>query len=473
MEDPQSFSQRLEACLDARRDKLDRTELVKLRDSFKLFQAAFQGLKAVLYKKGVLHDDPYKYDLKISEVTNPPEGPFSESEKVDQISLRVAQFEAYLDFLNNYYQFTCDFLTMGRIKRVLGLVKYFNFQQFTETSTQPNTRALAEIAGMVKKGTDQLSSGLIAESSSQLDRATRDILAILKELAAYHRERYKIELRQLVLVSIPLDADLAIGRRDEAMRLVKRKFAEVSGERPFYPELVEEVLNEDWSSDGSALREELLKRFAVAEEKKSVEAKEKSYRGLVLDGARALAGSSWSIESASAKLVEDSALLQSLDQGLGARIRRILKKIFSPDDGGLEYEVTFVDQLSGKRSVEKVDFHRFIEDAGKKARLLSSLSQRGGASVKRLEGMTEEQAYQFLQRNIEETQRILRSFGALEEYFKSALPAAVRPKMKSVRVEMTTIKGAVIKANQKKHEYVSQREESEQMKRLGIKDVGS
>ena len=93
--------------------------------------------------------------------------------------------------------------------------------------------------------------------------------------------------------------------------------------------------------------------------------------------------------------------------------------------------------------------------------------------MKRLEGMTEEQAYQFLQRNVEETQRILRTFGALEEFFKSSLPAELRPRMKSVRVEMTTIKGAIIKANQKKHEYVSQREESEQMKRLGIKDAGT
>ncbi len=473
MEDSQSFAQRLEACLDARRDKLDRNELPKLREYFKLFQAAFQGLKSVLYKKGVLHDDPYKYELKISEVQNPPESPFSESEKLDQISLRVSQFEAYLDFLNNYYQFSCDFLTMGRIKRLLGLVKYFNFQQFTETSTQPNTRALAEIAGMVKKGTDQLSAGLIAESSLQLERATRDILAVLKELTEYHRERYKLDLRQIVLVGLNLDADSAIGRRDEAMKLIKKKFGEVAGELPFYPELVEEVLNEDYSSDGPTLREKLLAKLAVAEEKKDAEIKEKSYRGLLMDGARALAGAAWSIDAAATKLGEDSALLQSLEQGLGARLRRIIRRIFSPDDRGLEYEIVFVDQLSGKRTTESLDFNRFIDEAGRKSRLLASLSQRGGAPLKRLEAMTEEQLYQFLQRHIEEVQRMHRTFGALEDFFRTNLPEAMKPRMKSVRVEMTTIKGAIIKANQKRHEYVAQREESEQLKRLGIKDVNS
>jgi hypothetical protein len=36
--------------------------------------------------------------------------------------------------------------------------------------------------------------------------------------------------------------------------------------------------------------------------------------------------------------------------------------------------------------------------------------------------MTDEQAYKFLQRNIEELQRALRIFAALEEYFKSETP---------------------------------------------------
>jgi hypothetical protein len=43
------------------------------------------------------------------------------------MSIRVSQFEAYLDFLNNYYQFSCDFLTMGRIKRILALVNVLQF----------------------------------------------------------------------------------------------------------------------------------------------------------------------------------------------------------------------------------------------------------------------------------------------------------------------------------------------------------
>ena len=85
--------------------------------------------------------------------------------------------------------------------------------------------------------------------------------------------------------------------------------------------------------------------------------------------------------------------------------------------------------------------------------------------------MDEEQAYKFLERNVGELQRMLRIFAALEEFFKSETPGEAKTRVKLVRTEITTIKGAVIKANQKKHEYVAQREEREQMKRLGIKEI--
>jgi len=471
MEDSQSYAKLLEERLDARRDRLDRSDLVRLKESFKLFQSAFQGIQQVLYKKGVIHDDPYKYELKISEVTTPPEGPFTESEKVDQISLRVSQLDSYLDFLNNYYQFGTEFLTMGRIKRLLGLTKYFNFTQFSETSTSQNTKALAELAGMVKKGSDQLSSGLIAESLGQLDRATRDILGILKELTSYHREHYKLEIRQLVMPGLELDQSFVITHRDEAVRQVKRKFAEVAGERPFYTELVEEVLLEDYSSEGQAMRDAVLKRFEPAEEKKVERNQSKSYKSLILDGARILSGAGYPLEDSLSKLSENSAILESRNQSLGARIRRMLRKIFSPEDKGLHYEIEYVDPVTSQRTQETLAFGQFVEETGKRARVLSSLIQRNGPTYKRMESMPEDQAYKFLGRNIEELQKTLRTLAALDDFFRGAASPEDRGRMRSIKTELTTIKGAVIKANQKKHEYVAQCEEQEQMRRLGIRDL--
>ena len=61
---------------------------------------------------------------------------------------------------------------------------------------------------------------------------------------------------------------------------------------------------------------------------------------------------------------------------------------------------------------------------------------------------------------------------ALDEFFLDALnDPEVRNKARSIKTELTTIRNGIIKANQKKHEYIAQKEEEEQMKRLGIKDI--
>lgn len=468
MDDSQAFASKLEERLDARRGRLDRAELPRLKNAFKLFQTALQGISGVLLKKGLIHEDPYKYDLKISEVLTPPEGPFGEAEKSDQMSLRLSQFDSYMDFLNNYYQFEADFLTLGRIKRLLSLVKYFNFTQFTETSTSVNTKVLAEMVGSVKKGGDTLSSGILGEATSQLDKATREILSILKELMAYHRERYKVDFRHLAGAAICFDSDNLASHKDEAIRQVKRRLAETGVSLPFYPELVEEVLFEDCGADAENLREGILARFPLEEEKKVEATKARSYKGVILEGLRVLAGVNVTLETAIQKLGEASTIIEAHNQGFMAKLKAAIRKVFSPEERGLNYEIELIDPVTGARSTESVDFGAFVEEGGRKARNLGGLMQKNGPSWRRLETATDEQVFKFLEKTMEELQALLRRMNALEEYFRSEAGPEEKGRLRSIKVEVTTIKGALIKANQKKHEYVAQKEEIEQMKRLGI-----
>ncbi len=468
MEDTQAFARRLEQRLDAERERLDRVELPKLKSSFKLFQTYFQGIYSILFKKGILHEDPYKLDMKISEVKVPPELPFPENEKVDQMSIRLSQFDSYLEFLNNYYQFATDFLGMARIKRLLALVKYFAFTQFSETSTHVNTKALAELVSSVRKGTDQLSSGILGEAVSQLDKTSREILAFLKVLASYHRERYKLELRNLVSPGLEFTPEFLSSRHEEAVRLFKRKFAEVAAEKPFFPELAEEVLQEDFSFEGPSLREAVLSHFSVQEEKKIEAAQQKTYKGVILEGIRGLGGLGFTLETAIAKLAEDSSLLETRNSGFFAKLKIAMRGIFSPEDKGIRYYVEIVDPISGSRANESIDFPNFIEESSRKSRALSGLLQKNGPSWRRLETASDEQAFKFLEKTMEELQVLVKRMNALEEYFKAEVTAEERAKIRSVKADITAIKGALIKANQKKHEYVAHIEEQEQMRRLGF-----
>ncbi len=468
MEDAQSYARRLETSLDEKRDHLDRVELPKLKDDFKLFQTSFEGIYNLLLKKGVIHEDPYKFELKISEVTTPPESPFTENEKIDALSVRLSQFESYLDFLNNYYKFSVDFLSMGRVKRLISFVRYFNFTQFSSASSQINTRYFAELFNMVKNGSDKLSSDILNESLGQLDKATRTINDRLKDLAFYHRERYKLTIRDVVMVSLKLDTETALAHKDEALRQIKRKQAEVASDLPFYSDLVEEILREDFSSDGPGMRDEIIAKLAVQQEKKQEKKQDDTCKMALLEGIRCIVGITYSIDDAIQKLNDNSNVLESRQQSFMTKLKNAFRHIFNPEDKGLHYEIEIMDTVSGQKSEEIIDFSAFLEDCRRKSRNLSALVPRNGPVWKRLETAPDEQDYQFLERTMSDVQKMTKRMEALDSYFKAEVPAADRSRLKGIKTELLTIRGALIKANQKKHEYVAQKEEKEQMHKLGI-----
>jgi len=472
MEDSLAYVDRLDQALSARTARMDTSELKQLKDDYKLFQSAFQGIYSVLLKKGLIHEDPYKYDLKISEVSNPPEGPFAESEKLDQMCVRLSQYESYLDFLNNYYEFSVEFLTMGRIKRLANLTRYFNFAQYSENSQYANTRCLAELTSMVKKGSDPLSSGIINESLLQLEKTSRKIYKTLKELTFVHKERYKVDVRRLVMQGLALEHDFVVTHEDDAVRKIRQKYAEVSPDRPFYPELVVEVLKEDFSSDGESLRDAILKQLAVAEEKQHDRSTDRNFKAVLIDGTRAIIGVGFQLEDAIRKLEENQGLLDAMDKSFITKAKRVIRQMFGRKGEHVVHEVEYLDPVSSERKHEDIDVTAFCADAAKRAQGLSAMVSKSSASFKRMEASSEEIIYKFLSKSIEEFQAFHRKLAALDEfYFGAITDPENKGKIRSIKIELGSIKNAIIKANQKRHEYIAQKEEMEQMKRLGIRDV--
>ncbi|MCL2233104.1 MAG: hypothetical protein FWB99_08515, partial [Treponema sp.] len=91
-----------------------------------------------------------------------------------------------------------------------------------------------------------------------------------------------------------------------------------------------------------------------------------------------------------------------------------------------------------------------------------------GAGASKLESIQEEQLVGFLERNIREVQTLHKTLGALDEFFKTAVDRADREKIRGIKPELGTIKNAIVRANAKRHEYSAQREEEEQLRRLGV-----
>jgi len=109
----------------------DSVLLPKLQEEFRISQSAAKTIQTVLLKKGILHDSPYKYDSKVTEIQIPPDDPFTDTERSGVIGTRLAHYEAMLDYMHNYYQFTCDFLTTDRINKLIELSHTFAWESFT------------------------------------------------------------------------------------------------------------------------------------------------------------------------------------------------------------------------------------------------------------------------------------------------------------------------------------------------------
>jgi predicted metalloendopeptidase len=104
----------------------------------------------------------------------------------------------------------------------------------------------------------------------------------------------------------------------------------------------------------------------------------------------------------------------------------------------------------------------------RKNRTLVALASRNGPAFNKMQSMTEEQLLGMLERNVRDVQTMHRILGALDDFFKLMTDKEDRDKVKGIKPELATMKNAIVKANQRRHEFSAQKEEEEQMKKLGI-----
>lgn len=468
MEESTGFVSQLQPILEQYRDYLDREELPHLKEQYRIYHTAFLSLYNVLLKKGLIHEDPYKKDIKISEVSNPPEDNFLESEKREQMSIRLSQFESQLDFLLNFYQFRTDFLDLPRIKQVLNLTRYIAWDQFSEVSARINTKVLAEFVGKITKGEDSLSAGIVKDAVDQIQKVFRTCITILKELSDFHREMYKFEVRISLLAHMEIDRSRILQSKDEILRTLKKRFPTELPGKHFYPELIQEILEEDYGPESPELRKALLEKFKVEKVPVKPQTPQASFKALLLEGIRMLASASRPLDEIAQKLLDNSLILESRKRPFLERLKIWIQRMVQKEEELLIYEVEYLDVTTSATKKESIRFQSFIEDIKKRARIYSGILARTGSGYKRLEEAGEEQLFMFLHKHIEELQLIHRRLTGLDTFFRSETPRENRVSLRGIKIELTAIQNSIVKANQKKHDYVAKKEEMEQFRKLGV-----
>ena len=433
---------------------LERAEFPKFKDEFKSFHVAFGTLYKILIQKRLINEDPYKQEAKMGEI-KVPKAILSEGDKKDQLTMNLSAYDNQLDFLVNFFQFSIDFLTMENIKQIFLLVRYIDWSHFSLDSQNSTTKVMVDLMNQAKTGVDAFSLNIINESLGKLKQTTVLIMGHLKTATAYNKESYKLQIRQTITNTM----------HDVSIEGIKKKFSAAMPGNAFYPDLVDELIKEDYSPDGEQLRNAVLKQLSVPEEKQNIIKKQVNFKVTLLDGLLVISSVGVALGDIIPRLDENHQLFQNRKLSFGEKLREVFRQMLHKEPEPVIYEIEYIDPIKGIAVKEKVNYNMFRVDLDKWLRSYSSFGIR---NTSKLEAMEEKHLLSILEKAVHDAQSLHKTLTGLDEFFKAEAPKESKEKVKGIKPELGAIKNAIIKANKKRFEYSDQLEEEEQLKRLGV-----
>ena len=468
METSDNFNKQLFELAEAKKNWYDTEEMIKILEEYRNLLGVVNNLINLLEKKGLIQPDPYKHDKKISDIAVPEEIPFLDSERSMVIGARLSDFESMLDFICNIFKFSVATVSVERIKTLLALNNYFQWNSLVPNSAKPNTKGLAEIIHAIKMGTDTLSVSVLNETINYASKTVSRINGLLKELTDFQKEIYKIEIRKCIFEHPSYSHEKAQKSNQEALQQIKKLFPQVLGKKPFYSELIDELIQEEYSPEKQKFRETLLKKFEISSNKKEEKKIQINTKELLMDAVRALGAAAPLFEQIVQKVDENHKVLQSEHNGFLDKLLALIRQAFNRPEKPVVYTVTVTEPLTQSRKQEDINYQDFITDINRRRRTYNSFSIKKAPGYVKIENQTEKAIQEYLAKQISECNRLMQLLAALDEYFKSAPAIENRPKIKGLKMELTSLKNCIVKTNQRKAEYTALIEEEEQLKKLGI-----
>ncbi|MEX2444593.1 MAG: hypothetical protein WD492_13380 [Alkalispirochaeta sp.] len=467
----ESFEAELESHLEARRAEIREHDLDTLKRQFRQMQSSFEALHKLFKKKGLIKEDPYNYEERISELDVPSDAPYLDSERDTQLSIRLGKYESRLSFLTDYFDCSLENLSLRRIKQVVKFLKYINWSNVSDTATQPTTRGLGEQIVKVKRGSDTLSANIVTDAQDQLSRASRQALSILKRITQLQREQYKLDLRRSVLTDSRVPETPSEDQREKALQAVKSVLPTHLPGQPFARDLVLEIFAENSPDGGEAIRRTLLSDLATSSKPAETKKPEDDLKQVLLESARTLAAASRPLEEAGRKLGDNVLVLESRKLSFGEMLKQIWARMRGRDSEERIFTIDYVDKSTGAHKTEDINFDSFLEALRRRSRVYSSLMARSGTAWTKLQNSDEDMLLQFVTKDVQEVSDVVRRLEGLETFFKTEVSRDQRSQLRSVNMEITAINDHLDRGRKKVRQYVAKTEEREQLRKLGITDA--
>jgi hypothetical protein len=452
MEEAALYQQQLDAAVETRREWLEAAQIPRLREAIGSFDALFEGAMGMLIRKGLLREDPYNYEQAFTDITIPKDDPLPDFENSDEVSYRLSAFRRQLKYVSAEYPLDLRTIGLARLKKLSSLILYINWLELGESSRSPTTKAFARAFMKVRMGGDSMASQILKDSELQIIKTTHQIRGILADLISWSRESWKAEVRRVVLPALPAAAGEGRAHREEMLRALRRGFANRMSGKPWYPSLAEELVDEEIAEDAPDRRAKVLASLAVAAPAQPRVVEPADGISILLDSVRLLSRPNEELASAITVLEENERLLGEPHGSGGGWLKRLLGSGPARKPESRVYKVQYADPGVPTPKSETIDFSQFGAEVLKKSSLLASLSGGSGPAFKKLASTSEAQVAGFVDRQLNEMLLIHRRLGCLNTMFQARVMQE-RKTARGIKMELLTIKNAIVKANQRRHEY--------------------
>jgi hypothetical protein len=407
---------------------------------------------AMLIRKGLLREDPYNYEQVFTDITIPKDDDLPEFENTDEVSYRLAEFQRQLKFVCNEYPLDLPALGLARLKKLSSLISYINWLELGESSKSPTTKAFARVFMKVRMGSDTMASRILKDSEVQIVGTIRILRSLLAELIGFSRESWKADVRRAVLTGLSPGSAEGEARREEMLRAIRRAFPDRMPGTPWYPSLAEEIVDEELADNAEARRERVLASLVVtaAPTRSKVTATPEG-RTILLEAMRLLSRPNDELVTAITVLEENERLVAE-SRRPGGWLRRLFGGGSTPKKTDRLYKVQYAEPGEPTVKTETIDFGLFAAEVQKKSSLLATLSSGTGPAFRRLATTSERQLAGFVDKQLNELLLIHRRLGALNTVLQQRVTEEKKT-ARGIKIELLTIKNAIVKANQRRHEY--------------------
>ena len=467
MADSTNFSKELIEAVAEKTVWYDSTELPKVLNSYRNIKGYANNLASVLLRKGLIHEDPYKLEKKVADIKPIENTPFLDNERASVLGTRLSDYDNMLEYICSYVKFSVESLNLERIKKMNALNKSLPWGT-SSTVSEPTLKSVFDVIQSVKASSDNMSITMVNDIMSLLAKELATINQILKGLLDFQREVYKANVRKNVLADSSFDSNKASESPQAALAMIRKIFASKMNNQPFYAELIQEIIKEEYAENKETLRQKLLEKLKITSSTSSKKEQSINYHETIMDAVRILGGSASQFDAVAKKLSENKDTLDSQNNSFMNRLKKAMRRAFGLAEKPTEYRVTVTENVTHSTRIETILIQDFITDIEKRAKVYSSISMRKNPGYQKIDALNDMKVLEFLNKQIAECQKILILLAALDTYFKATANSSNGLRIKGIKIEISAIKGILHNANSQRAEFVASVEEKAQLQKLGF-----